>query len=115
MPNSPRRLRYSGGRERDVYSAIGYAVKHASTGFRSATRRALRLFEGAYRGERNQNRCWIAPVYGQAMIAFQRMKTGIPQRLSAAGLVGVVRHPPAGSEAVSTVCDSARTDTLTIL
>lgn len=36
------------------------------------------LFERAYLGERNQNRWWVAPVYGQAMIAFRRMKAGIP-------------------------------------
>jgi hypothetical protein len=39
------------------------------------------LFERAYLGEPNQNRWWVAPVSGQAMIAFRRMKAGIPQRL----------------------------------
>lgn len=39
------------------------------------------LFERSYLGEPNQNRWWVAPVHTQAMVAFQRMKDGIPSRL----------------------------------
>lgn len=39
------------------------------------------LFERAYLGGPNQVRWWVAPVFGQAMIAYNRMKDGIPQRL----------------------------------
>ena len=36
------------------------------------------LFERAYLGDRNQHRWWVAPVSGQALIAFRRMKAAIP-------------------------------------
>lgn len=36
------------------------------------------LFEQALGLQRGQNVWWVAPVYGQAKIAFRRMKTGMP-------------------------------------
>lgn len=36
------------------------------------------LLEQAMLGKRNQNFWWVAPVYPQAMIAFKRMKHGLP-------------------------------------
>jgi len=39
------------------------------------------LFEQALKGKRGQNYWWIAPVFGQAQIAFRRMKVAIPRDL----------------------------------
>jgi hypothetical protein len=39
------------------------------------------LFEQALLGKRGQNYWWIAPVFGQAQIAFRRMKVAIPRDL----------------------------------
>lgn len=36
------------------------------------------LFEEALMGKRGQNFWWVAPVFGQAKIAFRRMKNGLP-------------------------------------
>lgn len=39
------------------------------------------LFEQAFKGRRNQNFWWVAPVHGQAEIAYRRTVSGVPARL----------------------------------
>jgi phage FluMu gp28-like protein len=58
-----------------------YAFIEASTKAGKTAGCLVWLLEQALKGRENWNYWWIAPVYGQAKIAFRRMKAGLPKAL----------------------------------
>lgn len=60
-----------------------YSLVEASTKTGKTVGCIMWLFEKAYLGKRGQNFWWIAPVYGQAEIAYRRMKQSLPLTLYA--------------------------------
>jgi hypothetical protein len=57
-----------------------YTVTEASTKVGKTASHIIWLFEEALRVEANQSVWWVAPVYGQAEIAFNRMKQQVSAR-----------------------------------
>jgi hypothetical protein len=62
-------------------SPARYSLTEASTKTGKTVGCIAWLFEQALKGKSGQNYWWIAPVFGQAQIAFRRMKLAIPRDL----------------------------------
>jgi phage FluMu gp28-like protein len=61
-------------------SSARYTVCEASTKTGKTASHIIWLLEQAIKGKENQNFWWVAPVYGQAKIAFTRMKFQISDK-----------------------------------
>jgi hypothetical protein len=64
-----------------VFAPERYAIVAASTKSGKTVACLVWLLEQAMQGARGQNFWWIAPVYSQAAVAYERMKYGIPRGL----------------------------------
>jgi hypothetical protein len=64
-----------------VFAPERYAIVAASTKSGKTVACLVWLLEQAMEGARGQNFWWIAPVYSQAAVAYERMKYGIPRGL----------------------------------
>ena len=60
-----------------------YGLTEAGTKTGKTVSHSAWLFEQAFRGPRNSNFWWVAPVSGQASMVYRRMIVGIPKRLIA--------------------------------
>jgi phage FluMu gp28-like protein len=56
-----------------------YAIVEASTKSGKTTACLIWIIEQALQGMSDQDFWWVAPVYGQAKIAFRRLKAGLPR------------------------------------
>jgi phage FluMu gp28-like protein len=56
-----------------------YAIVEASTKSGKTTACLIWIIEAALQGKSDQDFWWVAPVYGQAKIAFRRLKAGLPR------------------------------------
>jgi phage FluMu gp28-like protein len=67
---------------KDVFgNPARYSLIEASTKTGKTVGCIAWLFEQALKGARGQNYWWVAPVFGQAEIAFRRTKEGVPKDL----------------------------------
>src|SRR5512135_2342366 len=61
-----------------IYSPARYSVIEASTKSGKTWGCIVWLLEKALEGRRGRNFWWVAPVFGQAKIAFRRLKRALP-------------------------------------
>lgn len=64
-----------------IWSPARYSVIEASTKSGKTAGCIVWLFEQAMMGPPHSNHWWVAPVYRQALIAFRRMKRGLPKAI----------------------------------
>lgn len=69
-----------------IFDLRRYSCIEASTKAGKTTGCIAWLFEQAMAGKAGQNFWWVAPVSGQAAIAFRRMRQAVPQHLYVANL-----------------------------
>ncbi len=61
-----------------LFNDARYGIVEASTKAGKTAACLVWIIEQALQGAKGQNFWWIAPVYGQAKIAFRRLKAGLP-------------------------------------
>ncbi len=62
-----------------LFNDSRYGVVEASTKSGKTTACLIWIIEAALQGKSDQDFWWVAPVYGQAKIAFRRLKAGLPR------------------------------------
>jgi phage FluMu gp28-like protein len=62
-----------------LFNDARYGIVEASTKSGKTTACLIWIIEQALQGKSDQDFWWVAPVYGQARIAFRRLKAGLPR------------------------------------